>query len=280
MGIYSVQRKIFLVGAFFLIAACADEPGDVDPSASTTDSSPNPVTAENYVQAETDWNFAAQLAQAPINTWTHNDRVTEDNQTIIRSNVDVMYSLALVDVSEGATFSIPKRENGALQLIHYIDENGVSTARADDAAFFLQLGLRKRGYEKANVTWRLPTANRIVLDVEEGEIFGLGEIISEGNEALSDVCRTSAVRRPTAAIVTLSVATSPAAPSSASHDMKAWGKSLLRRSLCKQKPMVNRLHRMGSASVAVAAATASTATMNAVLLVCLPTQGKSRPTRR
>ena len=82
-----------------------------------------PVTTENYVQAETDWNFAGQQAQVEINTWTHNDVVTEDSQTIIRSNADVVYSLALVDVSEGVVFSIPKRENGALQLIHYMDEN-------------------------------------------------------------------------------------------------------------------------------------------------------------
>lgn len=81
------------------------------------------VTSENYIVAETDWNFAAQQAQVPVNTWTHNDPVTEGNQTIIRSNADVFYSLAVVDVSEGATLSIPRRENGALQLIHYMDEN-------------------------------------------------------------------------------------------------------------------------------------------------------------
>lgn len=82
-----------------------------------------PVTSKNYVVAETDWNFAGQQAKAPINTWTHNDPVTKENQTIIRSNADVVYSLALVDVSKGATLSIPKRKNGALQLIHYMDEN-------------------------------------------------------------------------------------------------------------------------------------------------------------
>jgi len=82
-----------------------------------------PVTSENYVQAETDWNFVAQQENAKINTWTHKGVVTKDSQTIIRSNADVVYSLALVDVSEGVTFSIPKRENGKLQLIHYIDEN-------------------------------------------------------------------------------------------------------------------------------------------------------------
>lgn len=69
-----------------------------------------PVTAENYVQAETDWNFAGQQAKAPINTWIHQDRVTKKNQAIIRSNADVLYSLALVDVSRGATLSIPKEK--------------------------------------------------------------------------------------------------------------------------------------------------------------------------
>jgi hypothetical protein len=116
-------KNILLTAAIFLVVGCADNAIDTSSPAENVIANHNPVTAENYVQAETDWNFAAQQAQAPINTWTHNDRATEDNQTIIRSNVDVVYSLALIDVSEGATLSIPARENGALQLIHYMDEN-------------------------------------------------------------------------------------------------------------------------------------------------------------
>ena len=119
----SLRRIFTLIAIVSVFAACADDPGDTESPASSADPGFNPVTAENYVQAETDWNFAAQQAQAPINTWTHNDRVTEDNQTIIRSNADVVYSLALVDVSEGTTLSIPERPSGALQLIHYMDEN-------------------------------------------------------------------------------------------------------------------------------------------------------------
>lgn len=81
------------------------------------------VTEDNYVQAETDWNFNIQQKAKPINTWLHKEPVTMKNQTIIRSNADVVYSLALVDISKGATFSIPKRENGALQMMQLIDEN-------------------------------------------------------------------------------------------------------------------------------------------------------------
>ena len=81
------------------------------------------VTEDNYVQAETDWNFNIQQKAKPINTWLHKEPVTMKNQTIIRSNADVVYSLALVDVSEGATFSIPERKNGSLQMMQLIDEN-------------------------------------------------------------------------------------------------------------------------------------------------------------
>lgn len=81
------------------------------------------VTKDNYVKAETDWNCNIQQKAKPINEWLHKAPVTMKNQTIIRSNADVIYSLALVDVSKGATFSIPKRENGAMQMMQLIDAN-------------------------------------------------------------------------------------------------------------------------------------------------------------
>ncbi|UXX79007.1 DUF1254 domain-containing protein [Reichenbachiella carrageenanivorans] len=81
------------------------------------------VTKDNYVKAETDWNCNIQQNAKPINEWLHKEAVTMENQTIIRSNADVIYSLALVDVSKGATFSIPERENGAMQMMQLIDEN-------------------------------------------------------------------------------------------------------------------------------------------------------------
>ena len=81
----------------------------------------NPVTKENYVQAETDLYLYEQQEKSPVNTFEHADMVTKENQEIIRSNRDVLYSRAIVDISEGVTFSIPKRES--FQIIHVIDEN-------------------------------------------------------------------------------------------------------------------------------------------------------------
>jgi len=70
--------------------------------------------------------------------------------------------------------------------LDYIEENGVSTARADDAAYFLETSLRDRGYDDARVKWQIPAANRIVLEVSEGGMLLLVDVVCEGNHALSD----------------------------------------------------------------------------------------------
>ena len=82
------------------------------------------VTKGDYVIAETDWYFNEQQQRAPVNTFTHNKPVSKTAQNVIRSNRDVMYSLAVVDVSKGATFTVPARK--AFQIIHIMDENHLS----------------------------------------------------------------------------------------------------------------------------------------------------------
>ena len=82
------------------------------------------VTMDNYVVAETDWYFTNQQVNAPVNTFVHNGPVSKDEQEVIRSNRDVMYSLAVVDISEGATLTVPPRD--AFQIIHVMDENHLS----------------------------------------------------------------------------------------------------------------------------------------------------------
>lgn len=78
------------------------------------------VTMENYVVAESDWYFNGVQEKVGVNTWMHDEPVSKDNQQVIRSNRDVVYSIAIVDVSEGATFTVPKSDE--FQAIHIIDE--------------------------------------------------------------------------------------------------------------------------------------------------------------
>lgn len=78
------------------------------------------VTIKNYVVAESDWYFNGVQEKVGVNAWMHDDPVSKDNQQVIRSNRDVVYSIAIVDVSKGATFTVPK--SNEFQAIHIIDE--------------------------------------------------------------------------------------------------------------------------------------------------------------
>ncbi|MEV0332223.1 hypothetical protein [Nocardia sp. NPDC050717] len=80
------------------------------------------VTRDNFVEAETAHYIREQLKKAPVNEYYHNRvPVNVDNQVIIRSNVDLIYSYAVVDVTEEATFSVAPSEE--YQVDEIIDEN-------------------------------------------------------------------------------------------------------------------------------------------------------------
>src|SRR4051812_14420108 len=67
------------------------------------------VNVDNFARAETDRMFAALFGAAESGTeWTHYRTPTPlDRQTVIRMNRDTLYSYAILDISQGATFTIP-----------------------------------------------------------------------------------------------------------------------------------------------------------------------------
>jgi hypothetical protein len=70
---------------------------------------PIPVSVDNFVRAETDRMFAGLVAPAQgVNRWLHYREPTPlDQQTVIRMNRDTLYSAAIVDISTGATLTLP-----------------------------------------------------------------------------------------------------------------------------------------------------------------------------
>src|SRR5438874_10775428 len=67
------------------------------------------------------------------------------------------------------------------EQIATIHDFGLTAARADDAAFFLELFYRKHGYAKVNVHYSIEGGSRLVLDVTEGPQAILGTINFVGN---------------------------------------------------------------------------------------------------
>lgn len=71
------------------------------------------------------------------------------------------------------------------EQISTIETYGLSAARADDVAFFLELFYRKHGYAKVDVHYSLEGGDRLRLDIEEGPLVTLGEIKFAGNARLA-----------------------------------------------------------------------------------------------
>ncbi|WP_353826585.1 DUF1214 domain-containing protein [Agromyces sp. SYSU T0242] len=85
------------------------------------------VDVDNFVRAETNRMFAALAAQAGgTGRWVHNRVPTPiDNQPVIRQNRDTLYSMAVVDVSDGVTLTLPDAGDRYLSVMvvsqdHYI----------------------------------------------------------------------------------------------------------------------------------------------------------------
>ena len=68
-----------------------------------------PVTVDNFRAAETAKMFVGFLAMSGgVNEWFHYREPTSvDAQPVIRMNRDTLYSTSVVDISEGATLTIP-----------------------------------------------------------------------------------------------------------------------------------------------------------------------------
>jgi hypothetical protein len=88
-----------------------------------------PVNVDNFARAETDRMFAAIQAQAGgVNQWSHFRVPTPvDQQTVIRMNRDTLYSGAVVDISAGASITIPDAGHRYVSVMvvnedHYINE--------------------------------------------------------------------------------------------------------------------------------------------------------------
>jgi len=119
------NRTIKLWGVFFIAASLL-----LCRVAFAADTSVH-VNVDNFVRAETASQidrFLKTLAAGKVNTWAHLRAPTPiDKQAVIRMNRDTLYSAVLVDVSKGATLTLPDAGDRYLSVTivnedHYINE--------------------------------------------------------------------------------------------------------------------------------------------------------------
>ena len=82
------------------------------------------VTAADYPTAESSRQFLEKQSAVGVNNFLHLRELTPtDKQTVVRMNRDTYYSLAVVDVSKGATLTLPEVPEGKYLSAQIVTEN-------------------------------------------------------------------------------------------------------------------------------------------------------------
>jgi len=120
----------------------------------TSSQVPVPVTADNFVRAETDTYFAVPVQQSGgLATFYHyREPMAVDNQTVVRANRDTLYSTAMIDLDAGpVTVTLPEVGGRFMSLLlinqdHYafaVYAPGTFTYSAEDIGTrYLMLAIR------------------------------------------------------------------------------------------------------------------------------------------
>ena len=111
------------LAALVLLVATACSPGQEPEYVSErNDKGEILVDERNFTIAETDLYMLNHSKEHPVNTFRHAREMSSvDNQFVVRENRDVLYSHAVVDISEGATLVNPDWD--VFSVIQVIDEN-------------------------------------------------------------------------------------------------------------------------------------------------------------
>jgi outer membrane protein assembly complex protein YaeT len=85
-----------------------------------------------------------------------------------------------IDFRGATAFKEQELRTALKEQIATVDQYGLSPARADDVAFFLELFYRKHGYAWVNVHYSIE-GGQLRLDINEGPQYTLGEVRFSGN---------------------------------------------------------------------------------------------------
>lgn len=107
------------------------------------DDAPIKVNVDNFVRAETASQidrFLKLFLDGKLNTWAHvRNPAPIDKQTVIRMNRDTLYSVAIVDISKGATITIPETGNRYLSVMVVNEDHYINRVYHDPGSYELTM---------------------------------------------------------------------------------------------------------------------------------------------
>lgn len=116
-----MKKPHLVLAASITITLAAQALAEIKPGYDVTTPAKFGVADYVYKVSESDFNFKRSLAKAPVNQWAYQSDLSRvKTQQVIRENQDGIYASAVVDVSEGATFTVPAGNH--YQIIQIIDQ--------------------------------------------------------------------------------------------------------------------------------------------------------------
>jgi outer membrane protein insertion porin family len=102
-------------------------------------------------------------------------------QAVVKEQEKRAKQTSIIEFRGEQAFKEKELRTALKEEITTIEDFGLSPARADDLAFFLEVFYRKHGYAKVNVHYVIESSSRLRLDITEGPQFILRTVVFDGN---------------------------------------------------------------------------------------------------
>jgi outer membrane protein insertion porin family len=119
-------------------------------------------------------------AQSAVDVTRPEDR-QKARQAVVKQQEKRAQRTSIIEFRGQQTFGEKELRSALKEEITTIDDFGLSPARADDLAFFLEVFYRKHGYADVNVHYAIESQDRLRLDITEGPRLIVGTVIFDGN---------------------------------------------------------------------------------------------------
>src|SRR5213596_4171406 len=105
----------------------------------------------------------------------------EERQAVVKEQEKRAKQASIIEFRGEQAFKEKELRTALKEEITTVEDFGLSPARADDLAFFLEVFYRKHGYADVNVHYAIESQNRLRLDITEGPRMTLGTVTFDGN---------------------------------------------------------------------------------------------------
>src|SRR5947207_13646998 len=112
---------------------------------------------------------------------TRPEQQQRERRAVVKEQEKRAEHASIIEFRGQQAFTEKELRTALKEEITTIEDYGLSPARADDLAFFLEVFYRKHGYADVNVHYTIESESRLRLDITEGPRYTLRTVVFDGN---------------------------------------------------------------------------------------------------